>query len=112
MSTRYGDVVRVLRAPLSAPGRNGVRLPLWADAVPSEPVRASVQPESSEEETTGRQTAITRWRLFAGPGTDLLATDRVLWDDLVLEVDGEVARWKHRGRPHHVEAVLKRAADS
>jgi len=112
VSTRYGDHVVVLRAPLGDPGRNGVRVRNWPAAARSEPVRASVQPDSSDEATTGRQTAITSWRLFAGPGTDLLATDRVEWDGLVLEVDGEVARWKHRGRPHHVEAVLKRAANT
>ena len=112
MSTRYGDVVVVLRAPLGELGRNGVRARLWGDATPSEPVPASVQPEGSDEVTTGRQTAITSWRLIAGPGMDLLATDRVKWDGLVLEVDGEVARWKHRGRPHHVEAVLRRAANT
>lgn len=119
--SRYGDRVVVVRAATGTPGRNGIPARDWAGAQRSQPVAASVQPESSEEDSDGRQTAITSWRLFAGPGIDLLATDRVEWGGLVdegtgkplpLEVDGEVARWRHHGVPHHVEAVLRRATTS
>lgn len=119
MSDRYGDRVVVVRAAEGAVGRNGLRARDWSTAARSRPVVASVQPQTSAEDDGDQQTTIESWRLFAGPSTDLLATDRVEWTGLVdpdtgrpvqLEVDGEVARWRHRGRPHHVEAVLRRVS--
>lgn len=113
MSSRYGDEIVVVRAPRSAaPGRNGQRPWLWDQAQRSEPAPASVQWQGSKEDDVGRQTSTSTWHLHAGYDLDLLATDRVEWGGLTLEVDGEVGRLKHRGRPHHVEAVLKMAADS
>lgn len=52
---------------------------------------------------------ITRWKLFAPPGTDLLTTDRIQQGSLDLEVDGEPVTWPGAdGQPHHVEAMLKK----
>ncbi|GAA2022512.1 hypothetical protein WDZ16_12960 [Pseudokineococcus marinus] len=115
--SRYHDRVVVVRASLGEPGRNGVRARDWSAAQRSQPLAASVQPQAADEDAGGRQTTVTSWRLFAGPATDLLPTDRIEWDGVLdettgqpapLEVDGEVARWRHRGVPHHVEAVLRR----
>lgn len=52
---------------------------------------------------------ITRWKLFAPPGTDLQTTDRIVQGSLDLEVDGEPVTWPGAdGQPHHVEAMLKK----
>lgn len=52
---------------------------------------------------------ITRWKLFAPPGTDLLTTDRIQQGSLDLEIDGEPVTWPGAdGQPHHVEAMLKK----
>lgn len=52
---------------------------------------------------------ITRWKLFAPPGTDLQTTDRIQQGSLDLEVDGEPVTWPGvDGQPHHVEVMLKR----
>jgi hypothetical protein len=68
-----------------------------------------VQPDSSSEDTGDRPTVITGWRLITPKGRDFpaLATDRVEWDGLTLQVDGKVGRFRVGGRLHHVEARLK-----
>ena len=82
----------------------------WANAVRTPVTGVSVQPDVSEEETGDRRTVTTGWRLFTpmGRDLDLLPTDRVEYDGMTLEVDGEVARFRVGGRVHHVEARLKR----
>jgi len=52
---------------------------------------------------------VTRWILYAPPGADILASDRVQQGPLDLQVDGDPATWPGpNGRPHHVEVYLKR----
>jgi hypothetical protein len=70
-----------------------------------------VQPDRTVELGDQRQTVITHWRLFAGPGEDILATDRFEWSGKVLEVEGDVELWKRLGSPHHQEAVLRGVSD-
>jgi hypothetical protein len=74
----------------------------------------SLQPEAGSAPSTESNGAnfdrtITKWRLFAPPGTDLRTTDRIQQGSLDLEIDGEPVTWPGpSGRPHHVEAQLKR----
>lgn len=64
---------------------------------------------STESNTASADQVITRWALFAPPGADIAATDRVRQGPLDLQVDGDPATWPGpNGRPHHVEAYLKR----
>lgn len=52
---------------------------------------------------------VTRWRLFAPPGTDLVTTDRIQQGALDLEVDGELVTWPGaNGQPHHLEVMLRK----
>jgi hypothetical protein len=67
---------------------------------------AEVQPISQTEDVAGQQRTQTRWRVFLPPSADVLATDRIVWDGVTYEVEGEVERWKRRGVLHHLEAVL------
>lgn len=67
---------------------------------------AAVGPMSTAEDVDDQQRTTTRWRIILPPSVDVEATDRIRWDGFTFEVDGEVERWKRRGRPHHVEAVL------
>ena len=109
---RYTEPVTILRAPLKA-GYGGQQIRDWPNAAEvlhhDEQPRMNIQPESTTEVTDSRQLTITRWRAF-GPGDlDLVDTDRIAWDGVEgdLEVDGEVERWRRRGRAHHVKAILK-----
>lgn len=64
---------------------------------------------SSESNGVDYDRLVTRWKLFAPPGTDLLTTDRIQQGSLDLEVDGEPVTWPGPdGQPHHVEVMLKR----
>lgn len=74
--------------------------------------QVALQPRSSVETTgTGRTTVVSGWWLCTRPGVDLdlTAADRIEHGGLVLEVDGDVARWPAPGGGvHHVEAALRR----
>jgi len=93
-----------------------VETPLGYSPGPSTPHDVdwcSLQPlrgvSSTESNTASADQAVTRWLLFAPPGADILASDRVQQGPLDLQVDGDPATWPGpNGRPHHVEAYLKR----
>ena len=103
---RLSDRATIVRAPLVV-GPRGQMVRDLANATRTQNVPVEVQPVSSTEDVVSQQETVTRWRLFAGPGTDLAATDRVEFAGGTYEVDGDVERWRARGAEHHVEAVLK-----
>ncbi|MCX4676699.1 hypothetical protein OG413_15550 [Streptomyces sp. NBC_01433] len=68
----------------------------------------NIQPRVQDEGTEAdRSPVITGWRIQADHGVDLdvTAQDRIEWDGLLLEVDGEIARWPDpvEGGLDHVE---------
>lgn len=70
----------------------------------------SVQPLGSDEQLSDADRVTTRVKLFAPAGTVLTATDAVETGGVVYEVDGDPEFWTdHRGTPHHVECLLRRA---
>ena len=75
----------------------------WATAVSTTIHGCSVQPVPGAEYELGREAVVSRWRLFAPTGTELLATDRVAWSGATYEIDGDVQAWSN-----HTEAFLKR----
>lgn len=82
----------------------------WAHAQRTEFSGVAVQPQE-QVETVGDRTALTTgWHLFTPPGMDmdLLPTDRIEYDGIVYEVDGEVARFGLAGRVHHIETRIVR----
>jgi hypothetical protein len=81
----------------------------WANATRTTITGCSVQPSSGSEYKLGREAVITTWRLYAPDGTDLLAGDRVIWDEDLYEVDGDPQRWPSAtGQIDHVEVLLRR----
>ena len=96
------------RAPLVT-GAYGKQVRDWAQAT-SVTYQAEVQPVSSTEDVVNAAETETRWRIWLHPSADLAASDRVVWDGATYEVDGDVERWKERGRLHHLRAVLVRVA--
>lgn len=67
----------------------------------------SVQPASASESTDRGELLVTNVTLYAPPGTDILATDRVRWLGTVYAVNGTPAVWRDEaGNVDHVQAQL------
>ena len=105
------DTVTVVRAPVVV-DRYGAEVRDWANATRTLLEGCRVQPlDSSGGQIIEprRDAVVTRWRLFAPAGADLVATDRVEWQGGTYEVDGDVQRWSSpTGALAHVEALLRR----
>lgn len=94
-----------LRAPLISDGKgNSIRD--WAHAT-STPFAAWIQPVSSDEQMLNQERVVSRWRLFAEPAADVVATDRVVWNGRTFQVDGEVQAWDTGNGVHHWEGFLR-----
>lgn len=104
------DKVTRLRAPLVDDAYGNQRRD-WPNAT-RVTYPAELWPVSSTEEVVNQQRTETRTRMIQGPAYDLLATDRIEWDNgsgvATYEVEGDVEPFKPRGRLHHYEAVLLR----
>lgn len=117
MSAFFLQTAIRVRAPLKPDRYNGglTQDRDWesADETPLPGVNVQPEPGGIEVgETQGdRALVIFRWRLITprGMDIDLVATDRIRYGDLLLEVDGDVGRYELAGRVHHVEARLRRA---
>lgn len=112
MSVLAVDTVIVIRAPLAA-NRYGGQLRDWTTATRTTVDGVSVQPAASTEDVRDRELLVNTYTLFTtrGRDIDLLATDRVQWNGLVLQVVGDPNRWPAPGGGiHHVEAALKLVA--
>lgn len=88
-------------------------VPDWEHATRTTISGVNIQPRSQAETTTStRNLVATGWTLYTAPGVDLDldAGDRVEWGGLLLEVEGEAARWYDpvTGGVHHVEVALRR----
>lgn len=113
MSALFADTVTLVRAPLVVDKYgNPTTQRDWGKATRTTYASVSVQPDVSTEDTGDRSTVITGWQLRTPKGRDFpaLATDRVEYDGMTLEVDGEVGRYHMGGRVHHVELRLKRVS--
>ena len=94
--------------------RGGNTVPDWDTATRVTYGAVNVQPNTQVETVNEqRQLVIIGWRVQTDEGTDvdITAADRIEWDDKVLQVDGDVARWPDplAGGVHHVEFTMKRA---
>lgn len=100
--------------------RGGNTVPDWSETVVSRltitdvSVQPGGMPDSQGESVTPERNAVaTGWRVLSAPGTnpDVTAVDRIEYDGMTLEVNGEVARWPDPldGGVHHVEFAMKRA---
>lgn len=73
-------------------------------------IQPSIQRETLDEQ---RNATVTGWHVQSAEGTnpDIRFDDRLEWDGMTLEVDGEVARWPElfKDAVHHIEFEMKRA---
>lgn len=94
--------------------RGGNTVPDWDNPQRLAISGLSVQPSVQTEATDPTRTAVvTGWHVLSEPGTapDVLSSDRIEFNGLTCEVDGEVAAWPDPLGPgvHHIEFSLKRA---
>lgn len=72
-------------------------------------IQPTIQQEAVDEE---RDAVVTGWHVQSDEGTspDITALDRIEWDGMLLEIDGEVARWPElfTDAVHHIEFEMKR----
>lgn len=108
LTSLLADEVTRLRAPLTSAGYGNQARDWSAPASATYPARVSVV--SSTEDVSGEPRTVTRWKCTVGPDADLAATDRIEWDSLVYEVDGDVERHKSPRGLHHQTVILKRVA--
>lgn len=109
MSILAVQAVTVLRAPLVGNRYNG-QVRDWTNATRTDVDGVSVQPATSTEDVRDRELLTNTYKLFTDRGRDidLLATDRIEWNGMTLQVDGDPNRWPAPGGGvHHVEAALK-----
>jgi len=82
--------------------------PNWGDASEITLPGCSVQPGATDEVLAGRTATLIQWTVYAPPGVDVLATDRIRYQDVVYEIDGEPARWSSpTGTLDHIVLLLK-----
>lgn len=106
---RFRDTFTRVRAPLVT-GYGGQKVRDWDNADRAADIPGEIQFERSTEYVDNRQVTVSRWVLRADPAADLLPTDRVEQHGDTFEIDGDAPVLRHRGIPHHIEAVLRKVA--
>jgi hypothetical protein len=73
--------------------------------------RCNLQPQWAREETANQDLSQRSWNLYLPAGTQLGHQDRVIFTGLdPLEAIGEGRAFNDfAGRPHHVEAIVRKA---
>lgn len=111
MELLYGDSVIRIRAELITDRYgNTTTVRDWDNAERVEIDGVSVQPGETVEFTGDRNTIDSLWRVITprGRDADVERTDRMEVHGVLMEVDGDVARYTLGGRIHHAEIRLRR----
>lgn len=109
------DLVTRLRAP-NVTGPDGAEIPgNWSTVTEPQLLKvnypgSSFQPLSSAESIVAQQRTKSTHRAFLPAGADVLVTDRLRFDGLDYQVDGQPERWRIGGIEDHVEVLCYRIA--
>lgn len=100
------DSVTVKRAQET--DKRGTKVLDWSNPTSSTLTGCSVQPNSSTRDFDGREIQVTEdWTLYAPPGSDIKAGDRIEWNSLTFEINGAPMPWTSpTGRVSHIWARL------
>lgn len=100
--------VHVVRAQLILDGHNN-EVRDWQNATRTPVPHCYVEPGTSQEDLVNRDEVLIAWTVFAPPGTDVLATDRVEHRGVDYEVFGEPAPMEgFTGRLDHTVISLQK----
>jgi hypothetical protein len=96
--------------------RGGNTVPDWSPGAVARitVTRLNIQPSIQREAIDDQRNAtVTGWHVQSAEDTnpDIRFDDRLEWDGMTLEVDGEVARWPQlfTDTVHHIEFEMKRS---
>ena len=100
------DSVTVKRAQLV--DRRGSKVLDWSNPTSTTLKGCSVQPSTTSRDFDGRTVQVYEgWTLYALPGSDLQAGDRIEYDGLTFEIDGAPMKQPSpTGRVSHIWARL------
>ena len=100
------DTVTVKRAALV--DSRGTKVLDWSNPTTKTVKGCSVQPSTSTRDFDGRTLQVSEeWVLYAPPGSDIEAGDRIEWNGLTFEINGSPMPWQSpTGRVSHVWARL------
>lgn len=100
------DEVTVQRGVLTE--KRGTQVIDWANPEEITLGGCSVQPTVATRDFDGRTIQVSEeWTLYAPPGSDLKAGDRVVWNNTTFEINGAPMAWKSpTGRISHMWARL------
>lgn len=100
------DAITVKRAQLV--DRRGTQVLDWENPQEFTVSGCSVQPNTTTRDFDGRAIQVTEdWTLYAPPGSDIKAGDRIEWQGLTFEIDGAPMPWTSpTGRISHIWARL------
>lgn len=89
--------------------KRGTKVFDWTNPDEAEITGCNVQPSTNSREMNGRTLQVIEgWTLYAPPGSDIKAGDRIAWENLTFEIDGAPMPWKSpTGRVSHVYANLR-----
>jgi hypothetical protein len=109
---RLRDTVTRLRAP-TITGVDGIPVQNWKAAESlwaKTDYPCEFQPLGSTEDLVAQQRTESTHRAFLPADADVLPTDRLRFEGLDYQVDGQPEVWRRRGTIHHQEALCFRIA--
>lgn len=109
---RGHEVITRLRAP-DVTGPDGATIPgSWSTvaeiALGKLNYLGELQPLSSTEDVVGKQRTESTHKAFLPGGADVLPTDRLRFQGVDYQVEGEPERFRIRGIEHHLEVFCFR----
>lgn len=97
--------VTVRRAPFKE--QRGTTVRDWAAATEHEVAGCEVQPSSTSRDFERAEQLADSWRLYAPPGSDIEAGDRIVFEGTVFDIDGVPYTWKSpTGRVSNMQCRL------
>lgn len=109
---RLRDTVTRLRAP-DVTGPDGATIPGdWANVTEGQLLKvdyaAEFQPLGSTEDVVAQQRTESTHKVFLPADADILPTDRIRYQAVDYQVDGQPEAWGRGGRMHHLECLVFR----
>lgn len=83
----------------------------WTNVARNDVAGCSVQPASSDEFTIDRDSFTTRLVAYAPSSIDVRPIDRIEWQGIEYDIDGDVLRWEF-GLLAHVVINLRRSDEA
>lgn len=107
------ETVIVKRAPLKTDSRDNSKWRDWANATQTTVKKCMIEPfplaeKLNYEDNRDREFARSAVRIYMPPGTDVVSTDRLIWDGKEYQVLGHPGKWsRFNGKEHHISVIAQ-----